>query len=554
VSFKRRRLRLDRTGVDYVTSLLPFVEHLRDTVLSQTPLRRRGLAFLSGASAAAALPPVHFVVVLIPAFCILIWLIEDVGEIRADLPLWRLSRYAFWRAGIMGWWFGLGFFLAGLYWISYSFLVEAEQYAWMIPFAVVGITAVLAIYIGLVAGLARLVAPSGLRLILAFGGLWVGAEWLRGLLFTGFPWNLLGTVWAPWESMLQSAAIGGVYLLSLLTVIAAAMPSLLGRRQSAPSARWRIVAVPFAILFVAGAAGALRLGVTDMPSAIVESVRLRLVQPNIAQKDKWQPDLRRNHIERLLAMSEAEIDTPPPTHVIWPETAVPFLFGGDRGSVSLVARAAPEGGALITGAPRATVRDGRIETLWNSMVVVTRDRGVVSDYDKFHLVPFGEYVPLKAVFDIKKITAGRTDFTPGPGLRSVPVPGAPSVSPLICYEAIFPHHVADPENRPRWLLNLTNDAWFGHSSGPYQHFASARFRAVEEGLPMVRVANTGISGIIDPYGRIVRRSDLGETAAIDGPLPQALENRTFYAVVGNVPVLMLAFFLLLLGTWKRMGM
>jgi apolipoprotein N-acyltransferase len=223
----------------------------------------------------------------------------------------------------------------------------------------------------------------------------------------------------------------------------------------------------------------------------------------------------------------------PPTHIIWAETSVPYILANTPGLSQVLAAAVPPGGLMIFGAPRASPAGVTPRQLWNSLQAIDDKGRVKGTYDKHHLVPFGEYVPFRDILPIEKLTAGRQDFSPGPGIRTLAFDGLPPVSPLICYEVIFSGNVVDAENRPQWLLNLTNDAWFGQSFGPYQHFAAARLRAVEEGLPLVRVANTGISGVIDGYGRTIRRLGLGQEGVIDSPLPAALDDRTMYSRFGG---------------------
>ena len=272
----------------------------------------------------------------------------------------------------------------------------------------------------------------------------------------------------------------------------------------------------------------------------VPGVHLRLVQPNIPQALKWRRELRRSHVQKQLKLSLAPAlagsgSTPlkPPTHIIWAETSVPYILANTPGLSQVLAAAVPPGGLMIFGAPRASPAGVTPRQLWNSLQAIDDKGRVKGTYDKHHLVPFGEYVPFRDILPIEKLTAGRQDFSPGPGIRTLAFDGLPPVSPLICYEVIFSGNVVDAENRPQWLLNLTNDAWFGQSFGPYQHFAAARLRAVEEGLPLVRVANTGISGVIDGYGRTIRRLGLGQEGVIDSPLPAALDDRTMYSRFGG---------------------
>ena len=485
--------------------------------------RRYLVAAVLGCLASAALPPLYLVPLLWPAFTVLLWLMNGVERARG--------------AFLTGWAFGSGHFLAGLYWVGIAFLVDAEKYAAFLPLAVAGLAA----GIGLFPALALLAVWRsrwrGPARVFLLAAAWLAAEWLRSWIFTGLPWNLIGSVWVISDQMMQLAAYAGVWGLSLVTVIAAAAPATLGEPASGViGRRWSSVALALLLPALLWTGGAWRLSAAPPPGDdTVAGVRLRLVQPNIAQSMKWQPALRRQHVLDQMALSR-EAGTA--THVIWAETAVPFNLSGEQELREAVAAVVPPGGLLVTGAPRFERNDGTVR-LWNSLHALN-DRGeILGTYDKFHLVPFGEYVPLKWLLGFAKVTEGRLDFTPGPGPLTLRLPGLPPVGPLICYEVIFPGAVTAPDDRPEWLLNVTNDAWFGTSSGPYQHFASARLRAVEEGLPLVRVANSGISAVVDSYGRILERLGLNQVGVIDSPLPRATSTRTLFSQVGNWSVLAL---------------
>lgn len=492
---------------------------------------RRFLATVGlGVLAALALPPVHAVPLLVPAFVGLAWLIG------APAP----PRNAF----ASGFAFGCGFFAAGLYWIAHALLVDAARFAWMIPFAVGGLAAGLAIFPAAAALLARLLcdrlaAASTIALPLWLAVAWTLAEWVRGYALTGFPWNLAATVWTFSDAMMQPAAWFGVFGLSLITVAAAALPAALAAGAGGTFVSRRAVAatlLAFAALAFIYAAGTTRLYLLDEEAgAVVPGVRLRLVQPNIAQNLKWKTEARRGHVLKQIEMSlrPPAPGEAPPTHVLWAETAVPFFLANDPGLRASLVLAAPPGGALIAGAPRTTPTPETPYRVWNSLHVLDRSGAVVGTYDKFHLVPFGEYVPFRRFVPFAKLTHGEVDFSPGPGRVALDAPGVPSFAPLICYEAIFPGRVVPPDRRPGWLLNLTNDAWFGISSGPYQHFAATRFRAVEEGMPLVRVANNGISAIVDSLGRVRARLPLGAEGIVDGALPARLERPTAFARLGH---------------------
>ena len=526
----------------------------RDSIVALTGWRRRAAAFIFGGLAVLALPPFHFVPALIPAFAGLSWLID--GARHSSRPAARFRWLAWYTGGgprrdayRCGWWFGAGFFLFGLYWISHALLVDAARFGWLIPFALAGIAGLFAIYIGLAALAAFALSGEGPARIIMLALWWVAFEWLRGWLFTGFPWNLMGTVWTFSDAMIQFTAVVGVFGLSLVTVMAAVTPAALGMAGVSRAHKYWLVGVPFAVLGLLWAGGAWRLaGASD---EMVDGVSLRLVQPNIAQADKWKRNLRSRHLQNLLTLSRGEGGgAPTPTHVIWPETAVPlFLQSGSR-AAQTIAGAVPVGGALLTGAPRYLGRAGGGPFLWNSLQIIDAGAEFQGTYDKHHLVPFGEYVPFKSFLPVAKFTQGRTDFSAGPGLRSLAVPGAPRVSPLICFEALFPGRVvASGQERPGWLLNITNDAWFGSSPGPYQHFAAVRPRAAEEGIPLVRVANTGISAVVDAYGRTLVQTRLGERIAIDSALPKTLSSKTIFSRKGNMAVipLVLLYVILLFG-------
>ncbi|MBK20585.1 MAG: apolipoprotein N-acyltransferase [Rhodospirillaceae bacterium] len=502
---------------------------------SRTGWSRRGLAVGLGVIAAAALPPIHAVPVLLVSFPCLIWLINGA-------PNWKR---AFWD----GWWFGLGHFTAGLYWIAHSLLVDL-RFAWLIPFAVLCIPAVIGFYIGAVTALARL-APAGVSRTVVFAALWTCFEWLRGQLFTGFPWNSIGSVWAFSDIAMQLAAYVGILGLGLLTVFASASLATIAKRK--PTVRWRQL-IPFiASVVILFGVGGLRLTVGE-PVQFEQNTHLRIVQPNIPQRLKWLRSRRDEHLQNYLDLSRGSSDRPI-TLLIWPETAVPFVMTRDAKYRKISATAAPENGLLLTGSVRTTDRNVKPFKIWNSLHAVSPRGEIVMTHDKFHLVPFGEYIPfsrfLKTHLGLEKITAGRTDFSPGPGPRTIKLMNIPSFSPLICYEVIFQDGIIGPGERPKWLLNITNDAWFGTSSGPFQHFAMARFRSVEQGLPLIRAANTGISAVIDPYGRVIRKLSLNTRGKIDSALPSPLRKKTLYSSVGDMPVLIIAITVIIALIWRR---
>jgi apolipoprotein N-acyltransferase len=472
------------------------------------------LAVILGVGAAVALPPFYALPLLIPAFTGLVWLIDGARSLR--------SAFA------AGWWFGFGHFVVGLYWVAEALLVDPVKFGWLVAFAVFGLAGSLALFPALAAGLAYLGARPGTGRVLILAASWTAAEWLRGHVLTGFPWNLIGYVWTASNAMLQLAAVTGIYGLSLLTVAVAAMPAVLAVERS-PRGEWLLIAVT-ALPLALWISGTLRLDAADVRN--VPSGRLRVVQPDIAQTDKWAGAKQQHDFELLLHLSAMPAGEPV-SAIIWPETAIPFALNADEGARERIAAVAPPDGLVITGAPRSGEQRGGATKFFNSIFAVDASGRIAATYDKSHLVPFGEYMPLRQYLPLDAIAAGPIDFSPGSGPRTIALPGLPPVSPLVCYEAIFPGEVTALGKRPTWLLNLTNDAWFGKSAGPYQHFAIARTRAVEEGLPLVRAANTGISAVVDPYGRVIARLGLGRRGVLDAPLPEALSAPTPYARYGD---------------------
>lgn len=486
----------------------------------------RLLAFVLGVLAVFAMPPLYQVYVLIPAFTGLLWLSTATA-----------SR---WQAFVVGWWFGAGFFAAGLYWVSFALLVEADKFAWLIPFAIFGFAFGVGLFAAFAALATHMTRGSLSAKALMLAGSWALLEWVRAWLFTGLPWNPVGSVWAFSDTMLQGASVIGVFGVSLLTVLAATSVGTVADDAKTLGRAPRILS-GFAFLGLVFMWGYGQQRLSQAQNETVPDVRLRLVQPNIPQAEKWKSELReRNMMAQIeLGMAPPQDNETQPTHIIWAETSAPFFIENHTAWRRLVAGATPPGGLTILGAPRAVpaAEPGHPLRVANSMLAIDEQGAIVGAFDKFHLVPFGEYVPFSDWLPLEKITQGQGAFTPGPGPVTLNLKGLPPVSPLICYEIIFPHEVTDPGDRPDWLLNLTNDAWYGKTAGPHQHFVSARLRAVEEGLPTVRVAYTGISGIIDGYGRVQGQLALGEKGFIDGGLPRTLERPGFYALWGNsIPV------------------
>ena len=433
------------------------------------------------------------------------------------------------QAALSVWFFGLGYFGFSLRWIVEPFLVDIARHGWMAPFALVLMAGGAALFWAFAGWVARRFAPGHM---LIFGLLLVWVELTRSLILTGFPWALLGHVWIS-TALAQLAAFGGPHLLTLIAILAA-----WGLAQG------RVLPGLTVLILLTGAGFAVRPG--PAPGPLAGDPVVRLVQPNAPQHLKWDPVYRDVFLNRMVALTgQGDV----PDLVVWPETAVPFLLNYIQDDMSLLDGAA-RGAPLVFGIQR---RDdaGRF---YNSLVLMGPG-GVIGDiYDKHHLVPFGEYIPGGQL--IERLGFQRlaglvgNGFSAGPHGDPVTIPGIGLAVPLICYEGIFAEEIAPGPNRPRLLLLITNDAWFGQAAGPYQHLAQARLRAIEQGLPMVRVANTGVSAMIDAKGRIIASLPLGVDGAIDVSLPAALA-ATPYARWGESPFLALLFLLTLtLYFWR----
>ena len=497
--------------------LWPGLGRLAAWVGGQRGWRRLELAFAAGLLSGTAFPPLGLVFLLVPAFVTLMWQLDAATRARQAL--------------LLGWCFAAGQFLVGLYWVGIAMTVDFERFWWFLPISVLGLSGGLALFVALVAWAAWRSRLRGPARILLFAGAWLLAEWTRSWLLSGFPWNLLGSVWTESAAMLQLASLTGVWGLSVVTLLAACAPALLA--EAGPRRRTLgFLAATWGLLLATLVFGLLRLSAA--PPAAAEGPLVRIVQPSVPQSLKWDRGRAVEHVERLIALSrEPGFDAL--DLVVWPETAVPFNLWRSPALIDALTVAVPPGGLLVTGAPRY-LDEGEG---YNALHVIDGQGSILATYDKVHLVPFGEYVPLGDLLGAVGVAAGRGSLSSGPGLTTLSLPGLPSASPLICYEVIFPGRVTAADGpRPGFLLNLTNDAWFGQSSGPYQHFGSARLRAVEEGLPLVRAANNGISALIDPFGRVLGKLSLNEIAVLDLPLPQALPP-TLFARVGNWAVVVL---------------
>ena len=509
------------------------MERLAGRIILLWGWRRLAAAFAAGAFLVLTQAPYDFFAAGFVSFPVLVWLLDGVTGTASPNPLARL-RPAF----ATGWWFGFGYFLAGLWWIGGAVMVEAESFAWALPFAVLGIPILLAFFYGLAAALARLFWTSGIARIagLAFGfGL---AEWLRSFVLTGFPWNPVGLAAMPTPILMQSVSVVSVTGMNALAVFVFAMPGLLAARRARRSG------LILAVLLVAAHVGFgyARLNAPPEPSST--ELAVRIVQPSIDLSEKWDESVR----DRVFALTMDLSFKPPgegqpePQLILWPETSVPFLFTDRPDALAAIGARLKPGQMLLAGAVTEEASPGAIPRYYNSVVAIGDDGAIVDSVDKVHLVPFGEYIPfggLLARLGVEQLVAGPMNFVAGTRRHPIVLPGGIAAAMFICYEIIFPELVEADVAATRLIVNVTNDAWFGNTPGPYQHFRQAQIRAVENGLPLLRSANNGISGIVDGHGRILdalalnARSSMDRTIRIpDAPLAIAAgRQRIGYAIL-----------------------
>lgn len=512
------------------------LDRVADYLANVHGLRRAVLAIATGAVGTLAFAPFDIFPVLLIAYAVLVLLLD--GAARSPRPL---------RAGFAtGWMFGFGFFFAGLYWIGYAFLVDADEHAWMLPFVAIIMPGGLALFFGAAGAVCAKFRRPGWQRTFFFAAVFFAADWLRGHILTGFPWHLPGYGWGALLSVLQITSVIGVYGLSLLTFLFGASLALVFDKPRRPE-----FAIVLALVFtIFSAWGHWRLN--DNDHATVAGVTLRIVQPDTSQREKYKPEFVARNWHRLLDLSRAPA-AKPVTHLIWPEAAPPIWWiSRDPVALADIKDLLGRDKVLLTGVTRIDYEAGE-PRFFNSFYVFGPGAQILATYDKFHLVPFGEYVPLENALrslGVTQIAGGTASFSEGPGPQTLSAPGVPPFGPLICYEIIFPGSVVG-EIRPQWLLNLTDDSWFGPDAGPEQHLVIARVRAIEEGLPVVRAANSGISGAIDAYGEMNARLDLDQRGFLDVSLPRALSPPAFVRA-GSYIIVILFIFVLGAALWPAL--
>lgn len=493
-----------------------------------------GVAVLLGAVSALAFAPLHVWPLIFLTFPAFVWLLDGAQASGRDV-----------RQGLVaGWCFGFGYFLVGMHWIVFPFMVDADEHAWQIPFVALLFPGCLALFWGLATALASGFWHRGFARVLVLAVSVSASEWLRGHVLTGLPWNLPGYVWTGSDTMIQSASFLGIYGLSLATVLSVLMPAAVIGVDGKRADDSRVALGGIAILLAIWGYGLLRVPAEASP--VFPSVNLRIVQPNVPQHEKWRPEFLMRNWKQLVDLTR-QPGLESMSAVIWPEAAPPFPMLSTNGALEAVGTLLPDRTVLLTGTRR--VEWGEPNRYFNSLVAIDGKGGVVAIYDKSHLVPFGEYLPLFRLLEplgIKQLTGMNGGFSEGSGVRLLSAPGLPSFGVLICYEAIFPSAVVARDARPDWLVNITDDSWFGSWAGPYQHLGIARVRAVEEGLSVVRAANTGISAIIDPYGRINSALELNKAGVLDAALPIPLKP-TVYSCFGDTIFVVFAMVLLVVA-------
>jgi apolipoprotein N-acyltransferase len=484
-----------------------------------------GALFAAGAFGVLAHAPSHFQPALIAAYCALVWALDGARHTRAPV------RAGFARA----WSFGAGQFLAGTWWVANAFLVQAEDYAWLIWAPLILLPAGLALFWGAAGAVYARLAPRGPHRITVFAGAFMIVELARSVVLSGFPWNLPGHVFAAGGAVSQIASVIGAAGLSALVLFAFAAPAALAGRGPV-LARAMPLMLGLALLAGAWGWGAMRLSGAQM---IATGQTVRVVQINLDQRDKTYA-VRREILQRYLTLSAAP-GVEGVSAIVWPEGAIPAFLLNEPDLMGDIRRALPDGALLMAGTARAEPgAGGAPDRYYNALVALRMQAGwmrLEATYDKVRLVPFGEgnpLAPLTRLAGFDTLSTMAPFYSPGEAVRTLRLEGLGSVAPLICYEVIFPRFAPRADDRPHWLVNISNDSWYGSSAGPRQHLNQARYRALEEGLPLVRAASNGVSGQIDPYGRVERALTVDAEAFIDVVLLERLDD-TPYALYGNGP-------------------
>ncbi len=490
----------------------------------------KSVSFLLGALAVLALPPFWLLPILWLSFGGLFWLVSHAPNLR--------------QAFSRGYWFGFGFFAFGFSWIGNALLIDARSFGWLYPLVPLASGAFFGLFAAFPALLTRSLKTIPAQIV-AFPAFWVFFEWLRSFILTGFPWNLLGSVLTFSPLTIQAAALGGTYLLSLLTLYMAIAPVIwLSQRTPARLAGTLLtLLLPASFILLYG-----NNRLTTYTSEPDKRYLVRLVQPAIPQRLKWSRTALENNFQKYIELSRLPAEAPL-SLIVWGETASPFPLELDNRHRQQLLPAIPENGTLAVGTlGYKPDNEGKIRPV-NAMLLLNHQGKILNEYNKTHLVPFGEYIPFRSLIprSIRPITNVISDFLPGNGPETFRLPGLPALSAAICYEIIFPSQIINKQTPPEILLNLTNDGWYGKSAGPYQHLAATMLRAVEEGVTIIRAANSGISGIFTPTGILTGKIPLHQSGISDTWLSAPLSIPGFYRRYGNKIPLSLCLILTICG-------
>ncbi|MEZ5690346.1 MAG: apolipoprotein N-acyltransferase [Rickettsiales bacterium] len=515
------------------------------SIINLSGWRRNVLLFLLGVCATLTLAPFYIFPLIIPAYGGLFLLIRNSKKGK--------------RAFADGWWWGWGFYISGLYWFCIALLTDPEKFAWAIPPTIFGLNAIIALYPAIACLLffhlfiKNQEYRNNYKIVpvvdcFGFSLIWLLLEYARGHLFSGFPWNLAGYSFAFSDASMQAASIFGIYGLTFFTLLLAVTAAII-KNVKLPAA------IIWGMFFCLTIWGYLRIDHTTVESKAVETnTAIRLVQANIQQHHKWNKDLQKQHLDEHIKLTLSKgienID-----YVIWSETSIPFPIRSDSGLARYIGKYLPQHTKLMAGGLRIE-QSGDDFNFYNSLIILNNKGSIIDIYDKHILVPFGEFLPFRSLIPKSwKLPVGDKDFSKGSGVRTIKLDKLPEFSPLICYESIFPDAAVDITNRPKWLLNITNDAWFGNSTGPYQHFQMARMRAVEHGVPMVRVANTGITAYVNRYGIVQKQIGLSDKGIVDININTSESYNTvyfsIYSRINNLTVSLCIIACVVLGSFFR---
>ncbi len=536
------------------------MNRLAETLILAEGWRRLLLLMAAGAVSALSVPPLFLLPALFIGLPIWIWVL-DGAEVTPGLG--RVFGPAF----QIGFAFGLGYFTVALNWLGAAFVQQGGIFLLLMPFAIVGLAAILSLFWGLASALAHRFWSGGVYRLFAFAGSLALGEWARGHLFSGFPFDLIGYAFTANEPMMQTASLIGTYGLTVLGILVAVTPAIIW-----PAARRPLPArlLPF---FLAIAAVALQFGygqfrLSTTPIAPRTDMVARMVQPMILDHQSFGVVNPAEIVSRLIGLSSARVGPAGQgldmvTQLVWPESVFPFFLTEYPVGIAQIGRMLPDKALLLTGAPRQALGDDGLPVPdnpgYNSILAIDPTGEVVASYDKSHLVPFGEYLPFQSfwkLFGISQFVPGSAGWAPGDGRRLMSPPGSPPFLALVCYEAVFPGDIGDP-NGAQYILNVTNDAWFDGSMGPAQHAHHARLRAVETGLPLLRVANSGYTFATDPLGRVTASIPPGEAGAVDVVPTLPLSGGTLFNDLGDLPFWLFTLGFLALGgiaSFRRHGL